>query len=311
MKLFFIVFSCFVINTIQAQPSPVVLTGTISKSSSPEIFVNRPVGKSFFTGAAQRFTMDTLTGIYNIKLNIDRPMFIKVTNNWHTVKMYVEPGKAYTWNTQFKKSGNIDDFQGYQSEVNTLLNTIAATPDSKMVDIGLFEAPTFAKKQELLQKALAQKIAPVNKLLKEGKVSNTFYKDFLNEINIWGKDVLSTYYFFAFRETDDGQNKEKAADFKKNYLPDWDRLYKHVNDSLQWQSATSYASFLNRYAAYREIKETGTLTFGSDYFSRDWQYVSAGLRGGAREQALANLIYDLYAQNEYDKEKLFRGMKIL
>lgn len=305
MRKIKLVISFFLLITIaKAQPSPAVLTGTIKASGSPDIYINLPVAGGFYDGAVQKFGMDTLSGNYTINLPIQNPGFIIIHNNWYSVKMYIEPGQMYEWNTVFSKTGNTNEFKGHYSEANTLLNTLSSTPDSKMVDIGLFNVNGFDAKKALWNKVVNEKLAPITDLYNAGKVNKEFYDAFKNEIRVWSLDVLSTYYFFAFRDTKDGADKQLAAEFINTYMADWEKIYAHINDSTQWLKATASPSLLGRYTGFREIKETNALSFNDNYFEKEWEYYKNGLNGKAREYAMANVLYRLYSQNEFDKKIL-------
>jgi thiol-disulfide isomerase/thioredoxin len=287
----------FLLATFSSSGQQVIIKGVFKNTPDPLIIANIPIDGRQFKGANVRIVIDTASGVFRQAIDIKKPGFLTLTNNWNQVRFFVTPGQTYTIRADSGQYTVIGDQQAGQD----MIKTFGFLDDSRKAAAALSKLPSAEARIDAARAAADQKKAAVASLFREGQISETFRQALNSAIDLNYISTLSENFFFTFREKED--QPEAVEQFRKNYLPQWKKIYENAPPFSQLLYAPDYSWMLIFYNNYRKIADSGKLVYNRGmYAMQEIDSYKTHLEGPALEYAWANIIVSGIGNNEYEKE---------
>lgn len=294
--VFIIVFYCIV-----ATAQPVEIRGVFSNSPDPEVLVQFPVDGRQFLGAHETLLIDTSTGRVSGNIDIIKPGFLTLSNNWKSIKLFVTPGKSYEVNMDFKNPHDVE-IKGYEAAGQQLLQQLGLYTDTRLDIKDLDAAPSVNDRLKIADKIINDKKARIQTLFADKRIGNDFYNAVFNQLEVYRVNLLATNFFFEYRATE-GKQKDslKRKMFFQDYMPVWTKLYSAINRNYEWLTASGYPELLERYDSYQDLKDSSKLVFlPGNYAINIIDDFKKTLKGDMLEYAWANYIVIGINENKFE-----------
>nr|WP_295863994.1 TlpA disulfide reductase family protein [uncultured Chitinophaga sp.] len=290
-------FCLFLLAALPSRGQQVILKGIYKNTPDPVITANIPVDGKQFSGASIRLPLDATTGAFQQVVDIKKPGFLTLTNNWNQVRLFVTPGQTYT----IEADSSYYNVSGDQQAGQDLIKTFDFRDDTRIAAANLNKIPAAEARVAAAKEAADKKKAAVETLFREGKISEAFRQALLSSIDINYLSTLSDNFFFTFREKE--QQPEAVAQFRKDFLPVWKKIYDEAAPFTQLLIAPGYSWMLERYDSYQEIADSGKLIFQPGIPEiQKIDFFKTTLKGATLEYAWANSIISGIGANLYEKE---------
>ncbi len=291
---------CLLLISAISVGQQITIDGKFTNSPDPVIVATMPIKGNLFSGAKVDIPLDTLTGDFKLSYKISKPGFVTLTNNWQQVRLYVQPGKSY------HLQANMQDFStlqitGAEQEGQVLLQQLGLSEDTRMDAARLDSVKTVTARIHTADAIAQEKKAAMEKLKVAGKISTGFYNAVNDAIDLYRVNLLSTNFFFEFRQRE--ETPAAVKEFMQTYLPEWKKLYANFNTNHNWLHAAGYSSLLGRYASFQNIADSGRLIFARGNYALNGIYqFRKSLKGSMLEYAWAEYMVMGIGQQLFEPE---------
>ena len=280
---------------VQAQN--LTISGKVDTKTDPEVHINLPVDGKYFAGNNFNAKVDN-QGTFTFTETINKPGLVEVVNNFRVAYLYAEPGQNYAVNFE----GDAPKITAGNLPKQELLAKIGMFDDAKtLVDID--KNKDFASKNEYYRQLLADKVAVLADAKNKKIISDIEFEKFKNLITLKVLDFKSTDFFFTYRQ-DFESDKNKWADFQKEYVTPWEGLYMQALNNPEFSSYPDMPVLASRMKGMYDIKETGTFNFKQTdvpYVMNEIELYRKIIPNDILETLWANKIYYGIADNKFEK----------
>jgi len=291
---------CLLLISMVSVGQQITIDGKFTNSPDPVIVATMPVNGNQFSGAKVDIPMDTITGDFKLSYKISQPGFVTLTNNWQQVRLYVQPGKSYHLTADMQDFNTLQ-ITGAEQEGQVLLQQLGLSEDTRGDAAKLDSMKTVTSRIHTANTIAQEKKAAITKLKTAGKISAGFYNAVNDAIDLYRVNLLSTNFFFEFRQRE--EDPAAVKEFIQTYLPEWKKLYTNINANHNWLHAAGYPSLLGRYNSYQDIADSGRLVFGpGNYALNNINQFRQSLKGSMLEYAWAEYMVMGIGQQLFEAE---------
>lgn len=297
-RIIVFLFSIFVVISCKSKVEESQLSGNVINPSDTKVVINLPIDGKFFEGNNVDVPIDN-EGNYSLSMTNEVDGLITITNHFSRAFIFSFSKKKYVVNFDNEKVIYDTDEQkivDLLEKLGLLSDTHNAVDAERYTDI--------ESKNKYYSDLLTEKLKLLDIARKDLVLSDSVYEKLKNLVLLKIADFQSTDYFFTFRLFYEN-TPEKKNEFLQNYLSKWEEIYQVSFQNPEFSAYNEQSTFLSRYKMMYDIKQTGSLQFGTSaepYFISEINFFRNNLPPNLLEYAWANMVYQGVSQQQFERE---------